>query len=107
MKRILALLPVFAASPAPLAGDAVGFVTEIEIGTDRNAALFGVSGENSDAPGCNETDRYALSLITPSGKAAYELMLEAKANKYVVRVEGTKTCKFYWKAEDVLTLTIQ
>ena len=107
MKRVLVLLTMLAVvRPAP-AGDAVGFVTEISIGTDRSVALFGVSGENKDAPGCNETDRFSIALNTVSGKAAYEAVLEAKANKYVVEVEGTNACKFYWKAEDVLTLTVQ
>ncbi len=107
MKRVLVLLAMLATGRAAFAGDAVGFVTEISIGTDRSVALFGVSGENTEAPRCNETNRYSIALNTVSGEAAYEALLEAKANKYVVRVEGTNACKFYWKAEDVLTLTVQ
>ncbi len=107
MARPLALLALFSACVGAHAGDAAGFVSQISVGNDSAVALFNLTGENDEVPRCNETNKYSILLNTAGGQAAYQALLEAKRNKYIVRVEGTNGCKFFWKAEDVLDLTVQ
>ncbi len=107
MLRTFCLTSLLFCSVAARAGDAVGFVGKISVGNESNVALFNLSGDNDEPPRCNETGRYSILLSTSGGQAAYEALLEAKRNKYIVSVEGTNGCKFFWKAEDVLNLTIE
>ena len=68
--------------------------------------FLALTGENEEPLRCNETNKFSILLTTHGGRATYTALLEAKRNKYLVRVEGTNGCKFFWKAEDVLDLTV-
>ena len=66
-----------------------------------------LAGDNKDTPRCNENGRFALSLRKFGGMASYMALLEAKREKYEVRVEGLNTCGNHWKSEDVLDIQIR
>lgn len=101
------LLGALAVCAPAQAGDAIGFVKSIMVGNDSTVALFDLTGDNAEPPRCNETNKYSVLLSTAGGQATYQALLEAKRNKYVVSVEGTNGCKFFWKAEDTLNLSIE
>lgn len=107
MLKIVLLASLLALCTTVQAGDARGLVKHISVGNNSDVVLFNLTSKNDDIPRCNETGKYSVLLITAGGLAAYQALLEAKRNGYIVRVEGTNACKFHWKSEDVRNLTLE
>ena len=90
-----------------MAGEALGLVTTIQVADDSHAILFRLDSEIKGTPRCNETGQFALSLRKYGGMASYMLLLEAKRERYEVRVEGLNSCGNHWKSEDILDIQIK
>ena len=107
MKYTLLTVLLFIFTNLSVAGEARGLVTSIQVADDSHAILFQLDGEIKGTPRCNESGRFALSLRKFGGMAGYMALLEAKREKYEVRVEGLNTCANHWKSEDVLDIQIR
>lgn len=107
MMRTLLLLTGLLGATHAMAGSATGRVATIEITNHLSAILFTLDTEIQGTPRCNEHDRFAIDLRKIAGDAAYEALLLARREGYVVRVEGLNTCAADWKSEDVKSITLQ
>lgn len=107
MVHVILLLAGLVFSAGLTAGSASGRITQIEITNHSAAVLFKLDVAIDRTPRCNESGRFAIDLRKAAGDAAYQALLLARKEGYVVRVEGLNTCSADWKSEDVNFITME
>lgn len=92
--------PALASYTAPVS------IGAVYVEYDANVAMVTPAGPAVSWATCATTQRYAISLSTPGGQAAYATILTAKANGTKLAFYGMNTCDVWFDSETLQYVSI-